>query len=457
MIESTSSAATGGTTGKSGAPSAREPEPPVRLAAPVKGQRLWARAAGALPAGRVGRRLVLMALVDSTGTGVFLAVSAIFLSRSVGLSISTVTLGLSLGGAVALLTAIPVGGVADRFGPKRVLVVVSVWRAVCYTLYAFVTGPVSFIVVVCTLALVDRTAAPIVQALVGQVVAEDDRVRTMAVMRSLRNVGFTVGAMLGGAALALDTRAAYSCALVLNGVSFAGVAIVAARLPWVAASAGSAIRRTVSFRVLRDRPYLALALLNAVLTLHMPLLAIGMPLWIVTNSNAPKAVVAPLLAVNTVLAVVLQVRASRGSEHPAGAAVHLRRAGISLAVCCGLLALLPRLSAAQAVGLLVLCILAHTAGELYQSSGGWGLSFQLAKEGQHGAYLSVFWLGVSLQQIGAPILMDVVIARGPAAWVALGAVIAVTGLAVPAVTRWAVATRAREAVARGEHAGAGDP
>ncbi|WP_306334505.1 MFS transporter [Streptomyces sp. KL118A] len=402
---------------------------------------LWQRVRGwrrAVPGGRVGLRLSVMAMIDAVGTGAFLAVSVPFITRSVGLSVGQLSLGLTLSAAIALATAVPIGILADRIGPKKVLVGVSLWRCACFVLYPFVQNLWQFLTVVCLLGLVDKAAAPMEQALVGQVTAAEDRVKVVAVLRSLRNVGFTVGALLGGIGLLIDTRAGYGAILLLNAASFAVLAALAHRLPVLSTPAKS-LRRRFSVDALRDRPFLAFTGINAVLTMHMTLLSIGIPLWIVEHTEAPAAVISPLVAVNTVLAVALQVRASRGTETIAGSAHGLVRAGVSLAVCCLLLVAAPKPPVVVGVGVLLLAMIALTAGELFQSAGGWGGSYLLAAPGQEGVYLSVFWLGVAVQQIAAPVVVGVVITTGTTGWVVLAALFAVCGLAAPVIGRWAQA------------------
>ncbi|WP_055563046.1 MFS transporter [Streptomyces atriruber] len=402
---------------------------------------LWQRVQGwrrAVPGGRVGLRLSVMAMIDAVGTGAFLAVSVPFITRSVGLSVGQLSLGLALSAAIALATAVPIGILADRVGPKKVLVGVSLWRCACFVLYPFVQNLWQFLTVVCLLGLVDKAAAPMEQALVGQVTVTEDRVKVVAVLRSLRNVGFTVGALLGGIGLLIDTRVGYGAILLLNAVSFAVLAALAHRLPVLSTPAKS-LRRRFSVDALRDRPFLAFTGINAVLTMHMTLLSIGIPLWIVEHTEAPAAVISPLVAVNTVLAVALQVRASRGTETIAGSARGLVRAGVSLAVCCLLLVAAPKPPVVVGVSVLLLAMIALTAGELFQSAGGWGGSYLLAAPGQEGVYLSVFWLGVAVQQIAAPVVVGVVITTGTTGWVVLAALFAACGFAAPVIGRWAQA------------------
>ncbi|MFG2500694.1 hypothetical protein ACGFSB_21065 [Streptomyces sp. NPDC048441] len=230
----------------------------------------------------------------------------------------------------------------------------------------------------------------------------------------------------------------YGAILLLNAASFAVLATLASRLPVLSTPAKS-LRRRFSVDALRDGPFLSFTGINAVLTMHMTLLSIGIPLWIVEHTEVPAAVISPLVAVNTVLAVALQVRASRGTDTIAGAARGLVRAGGSLAVCCLLLVAAPKPPVVLAVGVLLLAMVALTAGELFQSAGGWGESYLLAAPGQEGVYLSVFWLGVAVQQIAAPVLIGLVITTGTTGWVVLAALFAVCGLTAPVIGRWAQA------------------
>ncbi|GAA2996229.1 membrane protein [Streptomyces fulvorobeus] len=391
-----------------------------------------------MPGGSVGTRLAVMAIINAVGTGAFLAVSVPFVTRSVGLTAGNLGLGLTLSAVVSLATALPIGHLADRIGPKKVLVGVNLWRGACFLVYPFVQNLWQFLAVVLLLGVADKAASPMEQALVGQAVPTEERVRVIALLRAIRNVGFTVGALLGGIGLMIDTRPGYAAILLVNAAAFAVSAALASRLPLLNAPAKS-LRRRFSAKVLKDGPFLAFTGINAVLTMHMTLLSIGIPLWIVGQTKVSPTVIAPLMAVNTVLAVALQMRASRGTETIAGSARALLWAGASLTICCLLLTATPNLPVVLAIGMLLLAMVALTGGELWQAAGGWGGSYLLAVPGQEGVYLSVFWLGVAIQQIAAPLLISLVVTVGATGWIVLAALFAASGIAAPAIGRWAQA------------------
>jgi MFS family permease len=406
-----------------------------------------------LPETSAGRRLSMMAIVDAIGTGLFLAASTLFFTRAVGLSGEQLGFGLALAGIVSLVTTVPIGLLADRLGPRRVLIALSLWRAAGLAAYALVQDFYAFLLVVCLLGVADKAASPVLQALVSRAAGETDRVRTMAIIRAVRNVGFTIGAALASLAIAIDSRPAYLIVLFANSASFMFVAAVVRTVPMWAMVApptqtATVIKHPSLFRALSNVPYLTVAALNAGLTIHMTLLAIGMPLWVSQHTRAPLTLVSVLVVVNTVLAVLFQVRASRGSDTVPGAARAQYRAGVALAVCCVLFALAAELSGSLASVVLVAAMLALTAGELFQSAGGWGLSYQLADPHRQGACLALFSLGSSVQQIVAPLLIaGPVIGSGALGWLALGAGLFVCGAASVGVARWSTALAARSGVA----------
>lgn len=404
---------------------------------------LFGRLGRQLPEGAAGRRLTLMSLIDAAGTGSFLAVSALFLTRQVGLSVGQVGTGLSIAAGVGLVTTVPVAMVADRFGPRRLLVLVTLWRAALFVVYPFVPNFAAFLTVVVLMGLVDKAAAPLGQVLVGMAVPEKDRVRTMAVTGALRNVGYATGALLGSVALVLDSKPAYVAVILCNAASFVAFSAMAWRMPLLPGATGDAsrLRRRLSAQVFKDRPYLTLAVLNIVLTMHISLLSVGIPLWVATATDAPRSVVSVLLVINTVLAVLFQVRVSKGAADLAKAARLMRVAGFGLAGCCLLLAAVPSFSTVPAIALLVLAVTAMTVGEMFQSAGGWGISYQLARPGEESTYVSLFWLSSGAQQIVAPLVIAQVVSSGPAAWTVIAGVQVAAGLAVPLVTRWAARDR----------------
>ncbi|HEU4426130.1 MAG TPA: MFS transporter [Pilimelia sp.] len=377
--------------------------------------------------------------VNTIGNGLFLASSALYFTRVVGMSAPRVGLGLTIGALVGLVAGPLVGHLADRWGPRGVHIGSMVCGAVATACFVAARTFPSFVLVACltSLALAASAAsrAPLIRGFGGA-----EPTRFQAYLRSVTNLGMTVGALIAGIGIALDTKPAYVAMVLGNAVSFLGCAAVLTwlpRLPPMSAAAGH--RR---WAALRDGPYLTVTLLNGVMSLHYGVLAFALPLWIVGHTQAPRWLVWTALTVNTVMVVALQVPASRGVTDSRAAGQRMSWAGLALVAAMALVAAASGLPAQEATVVLVLAVTVHTLGELWQSAASFQLSFGLAPAHAQGQYSGVFGLGPGLGTAVAPAVLGVMcLSWGQPGWLAFGVLLAVVGLLTPVVVRWAARTR----------------
>ena len=267
------------------------------------------------------------------------------------------------------------------------------WRALGFVAYAFIHNFLAFVVIACLLGAAEWAVGPLVRALVATVEPDDGSpVRTMAAMNAVRNVGFTIGALLATAAIASQDPTAYRALVVADAVSFLLAAGLLARLPLTVGPRGGAADGG-SVGACRRIRFLLLTTSNGVLYLHTAVLSVGLPLWISTRTDAPATMVGAVIALNTVLAVVLGLRLSGGSDGVVPAASRQHWAGWCLAACCVLVAVTGSVASAPASALLLAAAVALTLGEVFQSLGSWGLSYALSPEEQRNYYLTVWNLG----------------------------------------------------------------
>ncbi|WP_328424266.1 MFS transporter [Streptomyces sp. NBC_00443] len=402
-----------------------------------------------LPGNPAGRLFALATLMSSFGTGLFLAGATVFFTTAAGLTHVQLGVGLGIAAFVGLVATVPLGALADRAGARTVLVGALLWRAICFAALAFVQGPVAFTVAASCQAVAQNATGPLTQALVGGIAGEGDRARMMAVVRTVRNVGFSLGALAATPLLLVDDIWVNRGVLIGNAVAFVVSALLMVRLRTPAPAGAATFRNPfTAFRAVGDWRYLALAGLNSVLTLHMTLLAVGLPLWVTGRDGAPEALVPALVFVNTVLAVLLQVPFAKGVTDPRAGVRALRRAGLALAGCAVVLAA-PGDTAVSltVVAALAACVLL-TAGELWQAAGAWELSYTYAPDDRRNVYLSVFSLGFAVQDMAGPLLITgVVLAQGPAGWLGLAALFAAASLLPGVVVRRLERSQARGATA----------
>ncbi|MDY0810962.1 MFS transporter [Kitasatospora purpeofusca] len=444
---------------------------------PRTGARPRASGRRLLPADPLLRRLVLMGLVNSVGDGLFVTVNVLFFTRSIGLTPTSVALGLTVAGVCGVLAGVPMGRLADRVGSKRLLLAVGPLEAAAVLGYAFVHSFAAFVVLACAATALSRGAAAVRSALIARALPAEGQVRARALLRSVMNAGLVVGS--GGAALALqaDSYTGYVTMLVLDAVSFLGVTVLLAGLPVGAVTAagaratgaGGAARATGvkgatgaegaggtaaddsrgPRTALRDRRYLLVTALHAVLELQLAVLTVGLPLWIVLGTGAPAAVLAAVNVVNCLLVVVFQVRASRGVTDVASAARACSRGALLLAGGCLVYAAAQYGPAWAAAGALLAGALVHTLGELLTSAGGWTLSLDLADPGAHGEYQGVFMSGQAAAHVIGPLVVTLTaVDHGAVGWVVLAGVFALAGPALTAAVRGAAPGAAPGAAVR---------
>lgn len=381
-----------------------------------------------VPASSAGRAFAVIAFIDSTGTGFYLAGSAIFLVRVVGLTPVQVGVGLGVTGATALAATVPLGVLTDRVGARRALVTFQLWRALCFAVLAFVHGPVAFIVVAACLGLVERAVSPATQAVVGAAVPSGDRTLAMATVRSVRNVGFSLGAALTAPLVATGSVPAYRTIILANAVSFVAASVMLLRLRVHTPPAPSGRTGWALLRGFTDWRYLRLAGLNSMLTIHMTLLAVALPLWTLRDTDAPAGLVPLLVGMNTVLAVVFQVPLSLGAKDARGSLRALRLScACQIGCCVSMAAAGAAVGTAAAVVLLVVGTVLLTAGELWQSAGAWTLSYRYALDDRKGEFLSIFALGQALQNVVGPLIITIVVLNhGAVGWVILAGILGCT-------------------------------
>ena len=409
----------------------RRSSPPLR-------ERLVGVAVGWIPTEPRVRRFLVVSFIDSVGTGLFLGGSALFFTRTLGLTAGQIGLGLTLAGVTGFVCLVPIGRISDRAGALPTLVALSLWRAACFFAYLFVGGPGWFILVSCLVGVGEWGTAPVVQGLLGSFVRPESRVRTMSAMTLIRNVGFTLG---GGVAawVAAVSASAYRGLVLADAVSFLVGAALLVRLRAPADPAGErAAAQPPGPRVRPGGRYLTLSVLNGVLFLHAAILTVGLPLWIATRTDGPAALIGATVVVNTVLAASIQLRLSRGVDGVAPAGVRQLRAGCLLAVSCLLLAVTGHTDPTPTVVIVLAATAALTVGEVYQAVGAWGVSYGLSPDASRGYYLSVYNLGQTGAMIAGPwLLTSAVLPAGAIGWTVTAAVLALCGALVPMVARGA--------------------
>ncbi len=394
------------------------------------------------------RVLALAQLANSVGDGAYYVTSALYFTHVVGLAPARVGLGLTVAWGVGSLVGVPLGRLADRRGARGTAVLLALATGLAVASFLVVRDFVPFVVAACAYASAQSGLAAARHALLAGLVPAGERTGLLAHLQATLNAGLAVGAGLGGLALHAGTRTAYLGVFALDAVSFVVCAGLLVRLPSVApvhkgrANGPEGGRKRRDLGVLRDRPYALLTLLNAVLLLRMPLLSLGLPLWIAERTDAPAWLVSALFVLNTGAVMAFQVRMARGVTGVASATRAVRRSGWVMLAACAVFALSAGASPWVAVGALVVGAVLQVAAEMGQSAGSWQLSFELAPADRVGEYQGFFGTGVTVARtLGPLVLTSLLLGWGAAGWLLLGGATLVASYAMGPATRRAHASR----------------
>lgn len=402
------------------------------------------------------RRLLTVTLVDTLGRGAFFTLTSLYLITIVGIPAVAVGLGLTVAGAVGVASSLVFGHLADRLSARRMLVWLHLVQGLALISYVLVHDLPTLIATASVVTLAQQGGGSVRGAAVGRAFPGAERVRVRATMRTVTNVGIGVGTALAAVPLAIGTGEAYRVTMVLSGALFLASAVLVAGLPSVRVDAAPA-DRTDTGTIVRQEPagrspyrdvrFLAVTALTGLFGMQFGLFEVGVPIWVVQHTVAPDVLVSPLLLVNTVIVVLLQVRLSRGTDTVAGAARVMRHAGWVMAVACGLWAAAgwvrgdDWVPAAIATAVLVLAAVAHSLAEITSSAAGWALSFELAPADRVGAYQGVYGTGYAVAAMVAPTVVTLTaVDLGTVGWGILAVVFLGSALGVGSIAGRAART-----------------
>jgi MFS family permease len=385
-----------------------------------------------LPPTPLARRLSMQAILFAFGEGAFLTGSAVFFTQIVGLSAAQIGLGLTFSGIASFCLAVPLGKLTDRVGAQRMWALAAGGEACLYAVWPFVGSFATFVAMMVLLGLADPGGRSGRGAYTLDVFPREERVESLAFMRAALNIGFTLGALVGGLALALDSDAVIRAVPWLTAVILGCNALLIRGLPAAAsdahedaaAGAAAAAEKAISPAALRNRGFLALCTFGGVLGANQVLLNVVIPLWLVQETDAPRVLLAWLFGTNTVMAVLLQVPAARGVN---SVATSLRAARVSAAFF--VLSCLIVLVTHDTIGwtTILLVWLGHvtvTGAELFQSAAQWGFLAELSDPARRGEYQGAAQLGGTLGGVWAPAAFTfLAIHWGTPGWLLIAAII----------------------------------
>lgn len=366
-------------------------------------------------------KFLFISFIDAVGTGIYLACSTIYFSLILHISNDVIGISLTIASILGLIALPYFGKFADKYNSKIVLITLHLWRFFAFTGVALSFNFISFLISIMAVGLSQQALNPIYQAYIEEVLGVEGRVSVMAKVRVVYNIGFSIGGLLTTSALALSSNGIiYKIILLVNAISclIAAVLLMSLKSTTFSHNRYSNSNQEVGkVHAKKDMYFMLISGINGIFSFHSTILSVGIPLWIVIVGLNP-ALAGIMFTLNTIIAVLFQVAVTKKAKTFEGGVKSLIIGGITLIISCIAFSVSIFESKIIAIFLITIGIVFLTIAEMFQSAGGWTISYDLSPENNRAEYLSLFNMGTSIQSvIGPAIVTTFVITKGIKGWI----------------------------------------
>ena len=352
-----------------------------------------------------GNRIALLTAlgVDNVGSGLFLPVVLLYVTRVVGLPLAVAGTVVAVG-TVAGLAVPPVAGrLVDRAGPRRVVIAAELVQALGAVTYLAARGPAAVAAAAVLLAAGQQAFYSALFALIADVAGDGPKDHPYAVAGMVRSACFGLGGLAAAGLLSLAGQHAYRLAVMVDAVSFVLCALLLALLVRDPGRAGRPARVAGPgrARVLADRPFLVLIVATSLAVLPGDLFLSAMSVYLLSTLHTPPWLPGTLLALLTTLNSVgatAALRVTRGLRRTTAMALG---AGLYVLWCAASLAALAIPPGWRPAELLAATLLLAAAGLLFGCRAN-ALAEAAAPGPVRGRYLAAFQYGFTVPGVIAP-------------------------------------------------------
>lgn len=373
--------------------------------------------------------LQLGVLINFLGNRLVAPFLVIYLHFGRGIPFAVAGAAVALGGVTAVSSGLLAGWLADRVGPRNVLVAGMVCNAAAYLAYTQVTQPAQAFAVGLLVGAGTGAYGPSAQSLLAFLVPADKRQAAFAQNRVTSVVGLGLGGMIGGV-VAAGGLPGYVRLLQLDALTFLTFAAIVLTMPGGRGS--TAARSSGGYaEVLKDRAFVRLVVVNiAFVSAGIAPMLVLLPAFAKGQAHVAELAIGSIYAANTLTIVVAQLPLTRITR--AYNRMRVLRLGALVWVASWLVvaaagAWLSGMTAAIVIGS---AAVAYAIGECLYSSIMLPTATALAPDALRGRYLGAMGLSWQAGFLIGPSLGSVVLGAFPPALpvvCAAGCIVAAAG------------------------------
>jgi MFS family permease len=252
-------------------------------------------------------------LVNSFGNGMVLPFLIIYLHNVRGISLGLAGLIAAANSAAALVTGFVAGTLADRIGPRRVLMGALCLMSGAIAFFPLIREPWHAFALSFALGAGSGAFWPSQSALVNGLTPRARRHSAFAVQRVTMNLGIALGGLVGGVIASTAHPTTFTALFLLDAATFLGYVLVLSRLrsPELHPE-----REEGSYaQVVRDRPFMSYVALNALFVgASMAVFVELLPPFAKNQAGVSELGVGLLWFVDAVVVVVAQLPVAKLAE-----------------------------------------------------------------------------------------------------------------------------------------------
>jgi MFS family permease len=382
---------------------------------------------------RRSRTALLAALgIDSFGSGLFLPLALMYVTRIVGLPLAVAATVIALGSMAGVVVPPIAGRLVDRTGPLAIVIAAQALQALGAATYLVARGMPVVVIAAVLLAAGQQLFYSSLFALVSDVAGTGPKERPFAVAAMVRAAGFGFGGLVVGGLLTAAGPVGYRAAVAADALSFLACSLLMAlvvRVPRQRHSHGGI--EADPRRLLSDRPFLTLIAATGLIALTVDFFLVGIPVYVLVNLHAKPWLPGAILALFTALSSVggtAMLRVTRRLSRIA--AMQLGAAFFSL--WCGACVAAILIPLAWQPAELLAATPALAAGALLFESRALALAEAAAPRVGRGRYLAAFQYAFTVAGVLAPATVALYSVAVWLPWLLVGTC---AGLAIPSL-RW---------------------
>ncbi|CAN5603261.1 multidrug efflux MFS transporter MdtH [soil metagenome] len=341
----------------------------------------------------------------SIGGGLFIPLSLVFFVELTDIPLPILGLIISAAGLTSLPVPIVAGRLADRFGARTFVIVALALQSAAFLGFSVAREPLAVLTVSIVMALGSRLYwSTIFAALADYSETSGTQSRWFAIANIARTAGIAVGGLLTGLALTDPSAERYVTLALAAAGCLAGSAFLMALTP-------TRVRRPVFesaapalLAPLRNRPFVALLLVNTVFACSTMLLGLALPTVVAVGLRGPGALTAALLVGNAILIAALGLAGARWASRRNALRVLAASAAIWAVGCAFLSVAAGWGTLGPATAALVLAVAFFSLAEIIHAPTSLNLASGLAPPAERGTYLALFQYSFVIAEIVLPAL-----------------------------------------------------